>query len=72
MKPARKASRFWRRPSRSSWPETIIQVVIPAICLFLPGLFINLSWQGANLDRLYLLALLVIVGLAAWLAKVLR
>lgn len=71
MKPARKASRFWRRPSRSSWPETIIQVVIPAICLFLPGLFINLSWQGANLDRLYLLALLVIVGLAAWLAKVL-
>lgn len=72
MKPAsKKVSRFWRRPSRTSWPESIINVVIAAIFLFLPGFFINLSWQGANLDRLYLLILLVIVGLAAWLAKVL-
>lgn len=71
MKPASKASRFWRRPSRTSWPEIIINIVLPTIFFLLPGFFINLSWQGSSLDRLFMLAILVIIGLAAWLAKVL-
>lgn len=65
------ASRLLRRSSRTSWPENIINVILPLIFFLSPVFFINLSWQGSSLDRLFFLEILVILGLAAWLAKVL-
>lgn len=66
-----KASRFLGRASRTSWPDKIINLIIPAAFFILPTFFFNFSWQGASLDRLFVLSLIVIIGWAAWLAKVL-
>lgn len=66
-----KASRFLGRASRTSWPDKIISIIIPVAFFVLPIFFFNLSWQGSSLDRLFILALIVIIGWAAWLAKVL-
>ena len=65
-------SHFVRRTSKISWPERIINFVLIAIFFVLPLFFINISWQGASLDRLFLLGFLVIVGWAGWLIKTIK
>jgi tetratricopeptide (TPR) repeat protein len=67
----KKASHPTKRSSRVSCPDRIINIVLPLIFLLLPAFFFNLSWQGSGLDRLFLLAILTIIGLFAWLSKIL-
>jgi len=65
-------SHFPRRTSKISWPERAINLVLAAIFFVLPLFFINVSWQGASLDRLFILGFLVIVGWAVWLIKAIK
>ena len=65
-------SHFPRRTSKISWPERAINFVLAAIFFVLPLFFINVSWQGASLDRLFILGFLVIVGWAVWLIKAIK
>lgn len=71
MSPISKASRFLKPSSRSSWLESVINFILPLSFLLLPTFFFNLSWQGSSLDRLFFLVILTIIGLAAWLGKIL-
>ncbi|MBP8599956.1 hypothetical protein KBI31_01825 [Patescibacteria group bacterium] len=65
-------SHFLKRASKISWPERVINWVLILTFFILPLFFINISWQGANLDKLFFLGLLVIIGWVVWLIKVLK
>ena len=65
-------SSLLRRTSKIAWPERVINLVLVLTFFILPLFFINISWQGASLDKLFILGFLVIVGWAVWLIKVIK